>query len=351
MKRFTYILILLFLVVVSTAQPTRKEILLPAIGNYLTLKCDFHIHTVFSDGSVWPNVRIDEAWSEGLDVISITDHLEYTPHKEFVPVNHEAPYEIARNYARQRGILLVKGTEITKSMPPGHFNALFIDQATPIFNEDPILSLREAKRQGAFVIWNHPGWKAQAPDGAVWMAEHQKLFEEQLFQGIEVSNYNEWYPTVLDWANEKGLSIFSNTDIHGTVNLFLEEYNLPRRPMTLVFATEYSVNGVREALFQKRTIGWFEEKLFGSEELLQEFFKASVKVKVVGEDDKNRWYRITNHSDVSYTLNLLDGPGIKSLPPQSSLHLSMPVATNTLRVTVTNMLSRSDLPLTTTLVP
>lgn len=51
----------------------------PDIPGYMTLKCDFHIQTVFSDGSVWPNLRIHEVVRDGLDAISITDHLEYQP--------------------------------------------------------------------------------------------------------------------------------------------------------------------------------------------------------------------------------------------------------------------------------
>ncbi|MGD8499689.1 MAG: hypothetical protein PVJ86_03535, partial [Phycisphaerales bacterium] len=59
------------------AGDVRHEINFPDILNYKTLKCDLHMHTVFSDGSVWPTVRVDEAWREGLDAISITDHIEY----------------------------------------------------------------------------------------------------------------------------------------------------------------------------------------------------------------------------------------------------------------------------------
>jgi hypothetical protein len=36
----------------------RREINIPDILGYKTLKCDFHIHTVFSDGDVWPTVRV-----------------------------------------------------------------------------------------------------------------------------------------------------------------------------------------------------------------------------------------------------------------------------------------------------
>lgn len=62
----------------------RREIRIPNVLGYHVMKCDFHIHTVFSDGSVWPTVRVEEAWSEGLDAISITEHLEYSPKSESV---------------------------------------------------------------------------------------------------------------------------------------------------------------------------------------------------------------------------------------------------------------------------
>ena len=54
----------------------RHEICLPQIDDYQLLKCDFHIHTIFSDGIVWPSLRVQEAWEEGLDAIAITDHIE-----------------------------------------------------------------------------------------------------------------------------------------------------------------------------------------------------------------------------------------------------------------------------------
>lgn len=45
----------------------------PDIPGYITLTGDFHVHTDFSDGVVWPTFRIDEAVREGIDIISITD--------------------------------------------------------------------------------------------------------------------------------------------------------------------------------------------------------------------------------------------------------------------------------------
>ena len=53
----------------------RNEIQVPDLDGYTTLKCDFHIHSVFSDGLVWPTVRVDEAYRDGLDAISLTEHI------------------------------------------------------------------------------------------------------------------------------------------------------------------------------------------------------------------------------------------------------------------------------------
>ena len=65
-------------------QSVRKTINIPDILGYKTLKCDFHMHTVFSDGIVWPTFRVDEAWEEGLDAIAITDHIENQPSRSML---------------------------------------------------------------------------------------------------------------------------------------------------------------------------------------------------------------------------------------------------------------------------
>ena len=99
MKKPTFILILIAAFSFSV-YGQRKIVNLPDLPGYVTLKCDFHLHTVFSDGSVWPLFRVGEAYRDGLDAIAITDHLEYTPGKAFIPVNHNAAWEISKNTAQ-----------------------------------------------------------------------------------------------------------------------------------------------------------------------------------------------------------------------------------------------------------
>jgi 3',5'-nucleoside bisphosphate phosphatase len=53
--------------------PTRQLLPVPDLPGFHTLKGDFHLHTVFSDGNVWPTVHVQDAWRDGLDVIAFTE--------------------------------------------------------------------------------------------------------------------------------------------------------------------------------------------------------------------------------------------------------------------------------------
>lgn len=120
-----YLLILVFLsdTVAEGREPVtraRMAINIPDISGYVTLKCDLHMHTMFSDGGVWPTVRVEEAWREGLDAIAITDHIEYLPHKNDVSTNLNRSAEIASGTGKELDIIIIRGSEITRKMPPGH---------------------------------------------------------------------------------------------------------------------------------------------------------------------------------------------------------------------------------------
>ncbi|MHC4330495.1 MAG: hypothetical protein ACYSWW_20505 [Planctomycetota bacterium] len=61
MKKFkvTLLVVVAYLLIAPSAVYAAK-INFPDILGYKTLKCDFHMHTVFSDGQVWPTTRVDE---------------------------------------------------------------------------------------------------------------------------------------------------------------------------------------------------------------------------------------------------------------------------------------------------
>jgi len=277
---------LLFLTVAFTFSVTtcfaqtsnRTELKIPDIPGYKTLKCDFHTHTVFSDGEVWPTVRVEEAWREGLDAIAITDHIEYLPYKNDIPPQHNRSYEIAKPLADKLGIILIKGIEITKSMPPGHFNAIFIEDANLLESDDWRKAIKAANDQGAFVMWNHPGWDAQAPNGAKWWDEHTELYEKGWFKGIEIVNFHSYYPTVYQWALDKNLTILGNSDVHPPTNLAFNLSNGEHRPMTLVFAENKSEKAIKDALINKRTAVYFNELLMGEEKYLEPIVEQAIEI-------------------------------------------------------------------------
>ncbi len=284
----------------------RTPVNIPDVPGYLTLKCDFHIHTVFSDGHVWPTVRAEEAWREGLDAIAITDHIEYQPHKADVNTNHNRSYQIARRTGNDLDVLVIKGSEITQKMPPGHLNAIFLTNSTPLAEGDWRDKLRTAHEQGAFVFWNHPGWESQLKDNkVVWYDEHTWLVEQGNLQGIEVVNGRDYYPEAHRWAIEKKLTMFSNSDIHAPLNLDYHVHAGDHRPLTLVFAKERTKAAIKEALFARRTAVYTGEKLIGAEQFLKPLFAASVKfvknsVTLTGKD--RFFLQLANSSDLTYEL-------------------------------------------------
>ncbi|MBN1510248.1 MAG: hypothetical protein JW955_25600 [Sedimentisphaerales bacterium] len=303
------VLVVLLHVAVLSAQ-VRQEIRLPDILGYKTLKCDFHMHTVFSDGLVWPTVRVDEAWREGLDVISITDHIEYQPHKDDVPTKHNRPYEIALPRAKERGILLVRGAEITRETPPGHFNAIFLEDVTPLDTKELLDCMAAAGKQGAFIWWNHPGWK---PDKKGWFDIHTQLYEKKHLHGIEVVNGLTYYPEAHQWALDKNLTFMGNSDLHDPCPV--DETTPERhRPMTLVFAKAKTVEAVKEALLSGRTVVWYNDQLIGKREYLQAIYEKAVAVCDIdyeGEDTVR--FALENDCDISLKLQRSGKVGPKEL--------------------------------------
>lgn len=283
----------------------RKEIRLPEIDGYNLLKCDFHIHTIFSDGIVWPTLRIQEAWEEGLDAIAITDHIEGQPARPGVEKgNHNYSFDLAKEEADRREIILIKGGEITRSMPPGHLNALFVKDVNALDQKDYMKAIEEAHNQGAFIQWNHPGWGV---DSILWHDVHETLYQKGWLNGIEVFNEFEWYPVALNWVNEKNLTLLCNTDVHDVIERLYDFRTTSHRPMTLVLSKDRTEEGIREDLFDRRTLIWFYDTLMGKEDLLQKFFEASVEMKPVHHSTPERSYRsIVNHTDVPFLLRKTD---------------------------------------------
>jgi hypothetical protein len=272
----------------------RISVRIPDFGGFHVMKCDLHSHTVFSDGDLWPAARVREAWQQGLDAIAITDHIEYRPHK-MITSDHNQSFEIASK--KNFDIIVIKGSEITRSKPLGHLNALFISDANALDVPEPLDAIEAALKQGAFILWNHPGW----PDKkSTLYPVHEQLIREKKIHGVEVFNSAEYYPVAIDWCRDNNLAFSANSDIHYIASSYMSDI----RPMTLVLARERTEAGIREALFAGRSIACFNDMLAGKAEHLLGLIEASLSVKLINSE--KRTVEVTNLSDITYRMTVGD---------------------------------------------
>jgi hypothetical protein len=353
-NRWNWIALALFALAAHVAAVDRQDIRLPDIPRYQTLKCDFHMHTVFSDGQVWPTWRVEEAWRDGLDAIALTDHIEYQPKKEDVLPRLQRPFEIAQDLGSERGVIVIRGAEITKAVPPGHFNALFLADITPLATNNLAVQMEEARKQDAFVFWNHPGWRVKVNE-AVILPLHSELAAQKLVQGTELFNGSDLYSNVWSWALQNKLTLLANSDTHTPLDPPLANH-AKHRTLTLVFAKERTADGIKEALRAGRTALWAGDILVGPGELLAPLFAAAVQVAPPHHRTaKVALLKITNHSDVPFNLTRKGGPGPTKLelPAGKTVLLKLTLAAKqplpTLDYTVDNLLTAPNTPLPVTL--
>lgn len=97
--------------------------------------CDFHIHSIFSDGELLPSEIVRRAYVLGNRVIAITDHVDESNIEEVIRLITKASKFISEYY---KDFLLIPGVEITH-VPPESI---------------PILA-KKAKSLGAKVVIVH----------------------------------------------------------------------------------------------------------------------------------------------------------------------------------------------------
>jgi len=138
-----------------------------------SLKCDFHIHTQYSDGRLTIQQVVDLYGSKGFGAIAITDHiceerniigrvshsLNYSLSKEnFSTYIQEIKHEALRAWEQYK-MLVIPGFEITKNSFVNHRSAHILVLGVEEWI-DPELDVEEilvwAKRQGGLTIAAHP---------------------------------------------------------------------------------------------------------------------------------------------------------------------------------------------------
>ena len=357
MKKINILLLFLFSIdifsvgevfVINDYKDMDRIINFPNTEKYKVIVADLHTHSVFSDGAVWPNVRVEEAVRDGIDLLAITEHLEYQPHIDDIPhPDRNRSFEIAEDIAKNKDLTVINGAEITRMFPPGHINAIFIEdankliyldetkisEAKEILKEVPEESLTnyedlswledaalaslwpvknaliEARNQNAFTFWNHPAWSSEEFIGQPMLREiHKEFFRDNLLHGIEVANGDGYSEEAFRIALEYGLTVIGTSDVHGLIDWDYPSSIGAHRPVTLILSESNSSDAIKSSLFSGKTVVWFKNNLIGLEnnilELTNSYLKAK-KVEILENSDIAR-VEIENVSDVRFIIQVLD---------------------------------------------
>ena len=309
---------------------TSRQIQFPDTAEFKTLVLDPHTHSSFSDGHVWPSVRVAEALFDGLDALAITEHLEWQPHRADVPhPDRNRAYEIALEANGDNELMIIAGAEITRALPAGHINALFISDANKLVKHPELEdqtdvrayyegagqwpaqeAVNAANDQGAFLFWNHAWWGSDFPNGMPKAPKfHKDNAKRNLIHGIEIANGDSYSEESFQIALDLGLTLIGVSDIHGLIDWDFVPHEGGHRPVTLVLAKEKSQASMREALFDGRTVVWFKNLLIGRKDNVQALLAASMIVKSAtykkGSDILT--LEIQNVSDASFQLQNMSG--------------------------------------------
>ena len=357
MKKINILLLFLFSIdifsvgevfVINDYKDMDRIINFPNTEKYKVIVADLHTHSVFSDGAVWPNVRVEEAVRDGIDLLAITEHLEYQPHIDDIPhPDRNRSFDIAEDIAKNKDLTVINGAEITRMFPPGHINAIFIEDANKLIYLDeakiseakeilkevpeesltnyedlswledaalaslwPVKSaLIEARNQNAFTFWNHPAWSSEEFIGQPMLREiHKEFFRDNLLHGIEVANGDGYSEEAFRIALEYGLTVIGTSDVHGLIDWDYPSSIGAHRPVTLILSESNSIDAIKSSLFSGKTVVWFKNNLIGLEdnilELTNSYLKAK-KVEILENSDIAR-VEIENVSDVRFIIQVLD---------------------------------------------
>ena len=314
-----------------------------------------------------PALRVNEAWCDGLDIIAITDHMEYRrieremfqymdryvdpalrgkgavntnvlnrdPDSKGILVDFNVGSKAAAKEAKRLGIMAIKGVEITRGKL-GDYNALFTTDNNALYDPNLEQTIRNARAQGAFIIHNHPQYSKKTEST---MPPHcEEFYANGLIDGIELANGFNHYDRLFDYCFKGKYTPFATSDAH-----FLISARFPNagkeyyRNMTLILAKDRTEKAVKEALRAGRTIAYSANMLIGTEKLLLELFDACVEVEKVGTDWKKLGVVIRNKSSLPFAVSK-DGKNEYIVPAHGTAMVYVGRNDKVLNLTITNML-------------
>jgi hypothetical protein len=218
---------------------------------YFVLKASFHTHTTYSDGFYSPQDVVEMYHDAGYDCIAITDH------------NTTAGISEAKTTGSSYDMIIIGGEEVSYFFPDGtpmHIVALFINNTINPGTYNVSWYFEQIHLQNGLGEVAHP-WVYTPEWDITFNWTETKWFpywNESYIDGFELSKY--WSNATFNMILDNGNFVTFNHDFHsGTI---------PTTYYTLVFATEKSEAGIKEALLQQRVVCISGSKAWGTSEAL-----------------------------------------------------------------------------------
>jgi hypothetical protein len=222
------------------------------------LRCDFHIHTTYSDGICSVQEIVQLYAKEQFDVIAITDHAldSFTAHlfseqgrwagvgkENFPDYLHEL--EKMRQQAVKHNLHLIKGIEVSNNTKEYHVLALDVKEWI-----DPDLSVpeivAEIHRQEGVAVACHPAAKLDEQiQGAFRHLYENRETYRHLFDAWEIANRYHLFPTV----GLMQVPYLANSDLHRPEHIYSWK--------TSLIAEKFNTPSIKSAICNNDTVSIF----------------------------------------------------------------------------------------------
>jgi len=316
----------------------------PTARGFQVLPTDLHVHTIFSDAYVWPNLRVEEALEEGLAAFAMTDHVETTLAPQLVKdqntgrLDKNQAFALADRQVRDGSlpVTVIPGAELTRGI--GHMNCVFIQDANqlrsanhpdaessqdvydyfhtegPKTEHEVEAALRRASDQGGICFLNHPYWPGFKDYVTHPEPVHERLFDQRLLQGIEVANGKNMFPLAIDVALKNNLAMLGNSDTHRQTKWERAVDGLAHRTVTLMLAKDRQAESLKDALTHGRTVALYRQTLIGREEDVADILLNALTMTSVPDPTRDPVRRvprsvivkIQNNAPIEMSLELAD---------------------------------------------
>ena len=148
---------------------------------------------------------------------------------------------------------------------------------------------------------------------------------------IEVINGGFYSEEAFQIALDNNLTVMGTSDVHNLIDWDYKPHLGGHRPVTLILSKARTKESIKSALFNRRTVVWYEDLLIGEKENVALLVKACLEIDSASYIYDSAVLRVTikNSSDTKFSLKNLTNYTIANdddyfeVPPQGKVVLEI----------------------------